>query len=567
MPNSFTYPAYFSTQTESSKPLLLFTAPSVDIEQWAGVPQRGRIDEGETVGFQRQENAARLRELAGFFDEGKNVVQNPLLAALQDEASVTFTPIEEGSSFGQLEIVTEDYSRMTLRTLIKGVISRLDARVPALKSQPIDVEKRQRLIDRASQVHALESDLSQQENSDSEETDLILDADEPIEDDSDVGFVLLTEETQLVDFYQELVIRAEILDLLGDDEDPDELLGFKKDAMIGYLQPTVLVDGQHRLKGAVMSAKRAAESDENRATIRQAIDSGVDASEASQAALMQHARKLPVSLLLDDAPSEHVFQFVVVNQKATPMSAALLGTIVSTSLSRDELAPVTQRLTAAGIRLEDSQAVAYLTRSPESPFRNLVQTGIAGDDSGLLPWSVLNRLTSIFRELKGGKLFGQTNDYAAIWRKRWFSASDLVAGADEEREKFALWSETDGPWRPVFVKFFQLVRDKFGSDDPAAHNFWGNTGSNLYNKISLTILAADFFQYLTERRITIDSVEHVETIFNEWLEGVGDQYFAREWRMGGLKKDQAPVQKKWAEVWTEYRKNPERLPRVDSYKP
>ncbi|PLZ99955.1 hypothetical protein CEN50_05380 [Fischerella thermalis CCMEE 5268] len=47
------------------------------------------------------------------------------------------------------------------------------------------------------------------------------------------------------------------------------------------------------------------------------------------------ARKLPVSLLMSNDPAEQVFQFVVVNQKATPTKTSLLGTIISTSLSTE----------------------------------------------------------------------------------------------------------------------------------------------------------------------------------------------------------------------------------------
>lgn len=570
MPNlSFVYDAFFVQQTESSKPLILFAAPAPEIEQWVGVPQRSRLDDGETVGFQRQENRARVKELAGFFDEERNVVQNPLLAALQDSASIEFVPTEGHPSFGSLKIVTESLTELTLRELIERVISRLVARVPALAEQQIDPARRQRLIERASEIHELESEeevdfeVSSLEEDEGPDEDLA----ESEGANTDVGSVLLTEETQLVDFYQELVLRAEILGKLASNENPSELLGFTKEAMIGYLQPVVLVDGQHRLRGAVLSASTAADTDKGRMEIRSAIDAGVEPNEAHHQVLMANARSLPVSLLLDDSPSEHVFQFVVVNQKATPMTSALLGTIVSTSLSREELDPVAKRLMNAGIKLEDSQAVAYLTRSSDSPFKGLVQTGITGDDTGFLPWTVLNGLTSIFRELKGGKLYHQQNDYASIWRKRYLKDSSFVSEADDSLAKFNIWSAPDGPWRGVFVRFYSLIKENFGSDDPGTPNYWGNTRSNLFNKISLTILAADFFQYLHERQLTLSSVDDVQEYTEEWLDDVDRQYFAREWRMGGLKKDQSAVQRKWAEVWFEYRKNPERLPRVDSYKP
>ena len=211
--------------------------------------------------------------------------------------------------------------------------------------------------------------------------------------------------------------------------------------------------------------------------------------------------------------------------------------------------------------------MAYLTRAEESPFRGLVQTGVVGDLSGQLQWNVLKGLTSIFRELKGGRLYHQTVDYAAKWRRRELADSALVIAGSDAADKFQIWSGPDGPWRAVFIRFFTLVRKRFGDDDLGAHNAWGRTSSNLFNKISLTILAADYFQFLDDRRRTLNSVDDVDETFNEWLEGVNDQYFARDWRLGGLKKDQGPVQKRWSATWFEYRKDPERLPRVENYRP
>ena len=74
-------------------------------------------------------------------------------------------------------------------------------------------------------------------------------------------------------------------------------------------------------------------------------------------------------------------------------------------------------------------------------------------------------------------------------------------------DPFEYWRKFDGPWRDVFMAFFAKIRDEFGdrsTDD--AHNYWGKPrDSNLFNKVSLTILAADFFQYLVETRKTIES--------------------------------------------------------------
>ena len=112
------------------------------------------------------------------------------------------------------------------------------------------------------------------------------------------------------------------------------------------------------------------------------------------------------------------------------------------------------------------------------------------------------------------------------------------------------------------------MRDFFAStDDPDANNYWGQPRqSNLFNKISLTILAADFFQFLCETRRGIDSVEHVRELVTDWLQGVNSSYFSRDWELGGVKKDSTGIRNQWAKLWTEYRKDPNRLPRTENYR-
>jgi hypothetical protein len=123
--------------------------------------------------------------------------------------------------------------------------------------------------------------------------------------------------------------------------------------------------------------------------------------------------------------------------------------------------------------------------------------------------------------------------------------SALVSEAETQEEKENLWGRSDGPWREVFIRFFALVRDYFGdSEDMEAYNAWGSTKSNLYNKVSLTILAADFFEYLCSQQRTLHAVEDVDKAVAEWLQTVKTSYFSRA------------VREKWAKIWHEYRKNP-----------
>src|SRR2546423_2499701 len=199
---TYTYDAYRSTQTPEGKPLILFAAPAVQIEHWAGIPQRGRLDGQETIGFQREQRTSRVNELAKFFTEHRNVVQNPLLAALQDEVHVKFTPLSEDSPFGQLEITCEDYASLPIVDLLRRLASRLEQRTSgALSPETVHQARVTQLVERFADQYGLTLDTGYDDSPSEDElteTD-ISDA----EDVTDVANVLLADETQIVDFYNE----------------------------------------------------------------------------------------------------------------------------------------------------------------------------------------------------------------------------------------------------------------------------------------------------------------------------------------------------------------------------
>ncbi|MBB5871897.1 hypothetical protein F4553_005276 [Allocatelliglobosispora scoriae] len=559
----FRYQAYRMHQTDTGKPLVLFTAPATDIEQWAGVPQRRRLDDRETFGFQREVKDSRVDEIAAFFRNPRNVVQNPLLAAIQSETSVRFAPSEDHSPFGELIINSAGIEALPFLEMLKQLAKQVRERVPILA----DYEVPQGLVD---QLYLLaQARYNTAGPVDADEPDELAEEDIPESEESNTsefGSVLLSEETNIVEFYADIQARITVLERITSSWDRDEFLGFTKEAILAYLLPVVLVDGQHRLRGAVQAAAAEMESDGNRSEIYAEIAAGTNADEVQAQSLQKYSRRLPVSLLMDASPSEHVFQFVVVNQKATPMAPALLGTIVSTSLGAEELKPIAQRLRDAKIKLEDSRAIAYLTRASESPFRGLVQTGMGGDRTEYLQWTVLQGLVRIFREFTGGRLYGWKNDYASIWCQRYLSQCALVAEVDTYSEKKELWGRPDGPWRDIFIRFFTCVRDYFGDvSDMGASNAWGNTRGNLFNKVSLTILSADYFEFLVSREETLDTVEDVDRTFEAWLKGTNAGYFNRDWKLASVKKDSIKVRNKWATLWFEYRRNPNTMPAVREF--
>ena len=262
---------------------------------------------------------------------------------------------------------------------------------------------------------------------------------------------------------------------------------------------------------------------------------------------------------MDDSPAEHVFQYVVVNQKATPVAKALLGTIISTSLAEEELATIAERLEDAKIPLQGSRIVSILSRNTDSPFAGLVAKGLKDEGMGKLQWSVLGSLADMFRYLQGARLYHDSNsvDHAKIWRTHHLDSSSIVEEwqARGYKTPYAYWQDLNGPWIKIFVAFWRRTRDVLANtEDLSAHNYWGNPRcSNIFNKPSLHILAADFFSFLREQKVKISSVDQIPELVDGWLEYVSKQYFSRDWKLSGVKKDSVGTRRQWSKLWMNHR--------------
>jgi len=584
----FTYPALRCRQTPDGEWLALFAAPATDIHTWAGTPQKKKLgadaDAADTLGFQRDLSRPRLRQLAEFYGDKRNIIQNPLLCAIKPSSlgSVEFAPNSRAADddepmveHGQIRInLNDEFGNLSLLDIITQIRDALAKRLPQLRDRQPPSELLTRMSERASREgHDLpDSAVNDSQDPESESDEQGDDADADADGDTPALAAVVEDESHILDFWDELSACAQLLEDLGDGAPADSFLGYNRSALESFVKPAVVVDGQHRLEGALKAAQDELDDEPNQQEVARLIDSGHSPEEADRRVRCRLARNLPVSLLMAEHPAEHVFQFVIVNQKATPISRPLLGTIISTTLSNDELEPVRERLNKAGIPLEDSRAIASLTRDPRSPFYNKVERGLATEGSGeLLAWSVFGGLVRMFKDLRGGILFGSRVDHADKWRRHHLNGSRIVQGWEEHYANddgaYDYWHERC--WRDAFVQFWGTIRDYFGNtSDDQAHNYWGRPRqSNLFNKISLTILAADFLQFLCDRGIGIDSADDVPSLVrDQWLDGVDPGYFNRNWRLEGVKKDSTGIRNRWAHVWLEYRKDPKRLPRVENYR-
>lgn len=517
------FPAIRLRQTASSEWIAYFSANVLDIEDFSGIPQKRNFDNAESIGFQRTVKEDRLSNLVNFYSDERNVIQNPLICATRN--SPTHSEIQSKVSFrvapeykdndsiqiGFIEVEYENFDSYPLLYCLNELKKQLIERLPDLEDLGIDQSLLEQL---KSRYYSDDYDDKLIENNDYNS------------DDYNSGDVSL-DDSYIKEFWQEVICRIRLLEADPKKDDRSEILGFSKDAVCSYLKPVVIVDGQHRLSGAIECAKKIANS-EKFEDVRDLVEQGISPEDATKKVTRENARCLPISLLMSDDPAEHVFQFIVVNQKATPINKALLGTIVSTTLSDDELGKVTSRLKNSDIPLEDSRSVSMVTRRADSPFKDLVQTGIDKEKSGKLQWPVMKSLVSMFRDLKGGKYYSDEdkNDHIYNWRIDYLSESRIVSDEAGLRT-LSTWQDNE-IWYDVFRVFWSKVRDHFANvDDPEEPNYWGNTESNLFNKVYLNILAVDFFSFMNDKEYTLDSLDDLEEKIEKWLDGMSDNYFSR----------------------------------------
>ncbi|WP_166377556.1 hypothetical protein [Pseudoalteromonas sp. Z9A4] len=549
---TFKYPAVCIKQSDNSKPLIMFGANAIEIEKWAGIPQKKSFDVGsaETSGFQRTENTKRLKQLSSFYENEKNVVQNNLICALKNIEGGSVSFLSDNGITGEIVIEFPNLYTASFETLFSLLRASLESRLGAI------------VVDKNTTAYtSLKSKLDELNDED--------DFDEPVDsqnEDTEQESIIF-EETHLDEFLLDVAIRHELLkELSSTFIEEHKFLGFDRQSLLAFLLPITLVDGQHRLKGATLAARNKA-NDEAQDLAIEKLEAGECVDNIEEELSLKYARTLPISLLMEEDPKEQVFQFVVINQKATPIGKSLLGTIISTSLTTSEMEAVTERLQDSGIAMEDARAITWAARNPSSPFCGLVERGTQSEKKDLLQWNVMGSLIQIFKELKGGSLYHTKNDYAKRWKEKYLSESSMIS-SDNTKDAFEEWRTLNGTWRDFFIAFWRKVKDELAQDtNESRFNYWGNTRkSNIFNKISLTILAADFFKYLVTTKTTINHIDEISEVVDDWLEDVNRAYFDVDWDLKGVKKDSTGIRERWSENWADYRENPERLPQVKSYR-
>jgi hypothetical protein len=252
---SFEYDAIRTRQTPESEWLLMLSAPATEIDVWAGIPQKQRQSGEETLGFQRDENTARITSLKEFYADAHNIIQNPLLCAIREKVAgkVSYTKTADGleplMEIGKVKIEVEDLDALSLKELMLRVKKNLEQRIAGLAGETPDPGLVAELKRKANFEGTAEEGASEEpangEDGEGEE-----------EDEEAATSTLFTDESHVYDFWQQLSARVKILEEGGADlAAGEEFLGYSREDLIGtrdalhagqsqFLDPAVLGDAE-----------------------------------------------------------------------------------------------------------------------------------------------------------------------------------------------------------------------------------------------------------------------------------------------------------------------------------
>lgn len=104
---------------------------------------------------------------------------------------------------------------------------------------------------------------------------------------------------------------------------------------------------------------------------------------------------LPIVILPGMDPSEQVFHFYVINNKAKPIKPTELRAVVSTSLSNKEIDNLYDRFKLSGVITAEAQWTHFINTDSKSPFNGLINFGLE-EDKGIILENVMYQVVKKF---------------------------------------------------------------------------------------------------------------------------------------------------------------------------
>jgi hypothetical protein len=374
----------FRQQAES--PIqVAFVAHAREVLDWAGVPRKS--DELLT-GFQRFKDNNRIEtQIVPFFQFPQNCSPTAAIVALRSDsglgrcrlANPTVRPGEVVSTTLTIEVDAEALETNRVFTAARDYVN---TRVAADVGEP----------------QSDESSEEEDENEDEEES-----ADNGTDSEGD--------EELTVHLGSETLARMKSL---LDDEANWKNEAFRK-AIVDYVKPAFMIDGQHRLFAAARFG-----------------DNG-----------------LPFMICgLYDAPwTEQVFQFTVVNLKPKRIPPSLIASIAALSLSRREQEELRHRLSQAGVKMTEVEIMSLVAYDDRSPFAELVDMGV-GDPA-------------THRQRLG---YGSMKRVAKVWHRASRNSLTQIAkqlfSTNNSSHARSHW-RTERTWFDFFCAFWDTIKNHY----------------------------------------------------------------------------------------------------------
>lgn len=505
---TFKYVAQRYQQGTSDLRLLSFVASAKDLKQWGGVPAKTSRFHG---GFQRA-LGKRYEKIKRYFDQGQASPTSVVVAFRSGVLKVSelgypgnwpgngefsFSPDFVSLSF-ETDVATLD--SLELDELRSRACEMLKARIGELAAPSAENDdSSDDISDEEGSAEPDDGDATAGEDDAAAEEDA---------DELDVGH------SKLAAFYRFVADEQAISRWIAEETERRRVAsasassgkGKKRAAvqataeedlralLVSLLRPAMIVDGQHRIWGAYES---------------------------------EHNEKIvfSVNAIQDASWVEQVFQFVVLNKLARPISPGFLTSILNTSLTNDEVHDIEGRLEVVGIKSADRKMMKYLNHDARSPFFDMIaEPGemIGASNRGRLSDKGMLGLIRRWHSISGG---------VRSLEMKMFLPALGVATLSKGREHWQSY-ET---WVPYFYGFWEAVKEKYETD-----GVWVKAdGFNLLYIVTMHVMQDMFLAAKSKAHVKISSVDEMKEQVAEFFERVPPTFF-QNWNATGLQSGDGP---------------------------
>lgn len=498
MNKRFNYVAQSYRQGSSDLELFTFCASANEIKQWGGVPAKSERFHG---GFQRA-LGDRYRNIMRYFDDGQASPTSIVVAFREGTLSASplgypgnWTSVNELSQVPEFKLLTFEagYTELDscdLAEMRAEVAKRLKTRLE--RSSGDSGESPDESMDTSEGLETVDE---------SEDEQSLPDA---LDDELDVGhsklqafYEFISDDVKVEDWlaketsrYDELRKKAKRTkkDEMAIAETPAERLKY---LLASLLRPAMIVDGQHRVWGAYESEKSPI--------------------------------VFNVCAIKDASWIEQVFQFVVLNKLAKPISAGFLTSILNTSLTNAEVKDIERRFDTIRIKNTDRKIMKYLSLDERSPFFGRVASPgeVAGvDNKGKLSDKGMINLAKTWLNLRHDKK-----------KIEMFQKALKARTITDARAK---WHQ-DEVWTQYFYAFWNAIKEKYERDQ-----IWDKRENvHLLYIVTMHAMQDMFLEAKSEADVKFKSAQHMAAEVSEYFKDVPGPFFMG-WEATGLQSGDGP---------------------------